>query len=71
MCIRQVLPSNKNLRTAVACLMAGVYFHAHGSWVSCGLADLGWAWLAQAELQVWFRSAPRVFIVGSRLKGNS
>ena len=67
MCISQVLLSNKNLRTAVTCLTASVYFHTRGSvglWVGCDLADLGWAWLAHAGLQIGFPA-------GSRLKGSS
>ena len=35
-----------------------------GLWVGCDLADLGWAWLARAGLQIGFPA-------GSRLKGSS
>lgn len=49
MCISQVLLSNKNLRIAVTCLTASVYFHTRGfvgrlwsGWSRLGLASSGW-----------------------------
>lgn len=48
-CIRPFLPSNKNLRMAVARVGAYIYFHAHGSvgqlwhdWSTLVWAGSGW-----------------------------